>query len=136
MTPARIFVVVWLAAGVAACGLKGPLELPERYYRELVTKYTERRDRVVRMIAEAGMRPFAPEGAYYAMADISALDFPDDIACTMHLVKEIGVAVVPGSSFYPPGWNEGKRKIRFAFPKRDETLAEAERRLQALRRAA
>ena len=81
------------------------------------------------MIRDAGLRPFVPQGAYYAMADISPFGFPDDVAFTEYLVKEAGVAVVPGSSFYPEGWTHGRQRIRFAFPKRDETLDEAERRL-------
>jgi aminotransferase len=109
------------------------LELPQRYYQELVEKYTSRRDRVTAMLQSAGLQPMVPEGAYYTLADITPFGFPDDVAFTMHLIKEIGVAVVPGSSFYPAGWDEGKRLVRFAFPKRDATLDEAARRLQGLR---
>lgn len=108
------------------------LELPDTYYRDLAAKYAERRDRVVRMVRSTGMRPYSPGGAYYVLADISRFGYPDDVAFTMHLIKEIGVAVVPGSSFYPKGWTEGQQWIRFAFPKRTETLDEAERRLQTL----
>jgi aspartate/methionine/tyrosine aminotransferase len=111
------------------------LELPESYYQGLVQAYTRRRDRTVAMIRATGLRPYAPEGAYYTLADIRALPFEDDLQLTMHLVREIGVAVVPGSSFYPAGAEAGKRLIRFAFPKREETLAEAERRLASLRPA-
>jgi aspartate/methionine/tyrosine aminotransferase len=107
------------------------LELPPSYYGGLIDGYTRRRDRMVGMIRAAGLRPFAPQGAYYAMADISSFGFPDDVAFTQYLVKEVGVAVVPGSSFYPEGWSHGRQRIRFAFPKRDETLDEAERRLVA-----
>jgi aspartate/methionine/tyrosine aminotransferase len=110
------------------------LELPERYYRELVEKYVQRRDRVVAMARSAGMTPFVPEGAYYTLCDISAFGYPDDVAFTMHLIKEVGVAVVPGSSFYPAGAESGRRKIRFAFPKKPETLDEAERLLKKLER--
>lgn len=109
------------------------LELPETYYRDLVRRYTERRDRVTGMIEAAGMRPFVPEGAYYTLADISAFGYPDDVSFTMHLIRDVGVAVVPGSSFYPSGWSDGRQRIRFAFPKRHETLDEAERRLAKLR---
>jgi aminotransferase len=108
------------------------LELPQTYYQNLVKAYTRRRDRVTAMIEAAGMRPFVPDGAYYTLADISAYGYPDDVAFTMYLVKEIGVAVVPGSSFYPPGSDAGRRLIRFAFPKRDETLEEAARRMAGL----
>lgn len=109
------------------------LRLPESYYRSLVEAYTRRRDRVTRMVAATGMVPYPPEGAYYTLADFTALHFPDDVACTMHLLQEVGVATVPGSSFYPAGDPDGRRLIRFAFPKREETLDEAERRLATLR---
>jgi aminotransferase len=107
------------------------LNLPERYYRDLVEAYTRRRDRTIAMVRAAGLSPYVPEGAYYTLAGFGAFDYPDDVAFTMHLVKEVGVAVVPGSSFYPPGSEDGKRLIRFAFPKREETLAEAARLLRS-----
>lgn len=111
------------------------LELPQHYYQELVEKYIARRDRVTAMLQTAGLQPMVPEGAYYTLADISPFGFSDDVAFTMHLIKEIGVAVVPGSSFYPAGWEDGKRLVRFAFPKREATLEEAAQRLQALKPA-
>jgi aminotransferase len=114
-------------AAVAALGL------PEQYYRELAAKYADRRDRVTGMLEAVGLIPLVPEGAYYTLAETSHFGFPDDVSLTMHMIRQIGVAVVPGSSFYPAGWDEGKRLIRFAFPKRDETLDEAARRLAALR---
>jgi len=69
------------------------------------------------------------------MTDISAFGFPDDIAFVQYLVKEIGVAAVPGSSFYDDA-RDGARQVRFAFCKRDATLDEADRRLRKLRAAA
>jgi aminotransferase len=109
------------------------LDMPASYYHDLAARYSLRRERIGAMAAAAGMRPFTPEGAYYTLADISAFGYPDDVSFTMHLLREIGVAVVPGSSFYPAGWKDGRQMIRFAFPKRDETLDEAERRLAGLR---
>lgn len=105
------------------------LELPPSYYEQLVSDYTNRRDRMAQIVRAAGMVPWVPEGAYYMMADITPLGYDDDIAFTRRLVEEVGVAVVPGSSFYPPGWTQGRGRVRFAFPKRAETLDEAERRL-------
>jgi aminotransferase len=67
------------------------------------------------------------------MAEIAGLGWDDDAAFTRHLVEEVGVAVVPGSSFYQDPAN-GRLQVRFAFCKRDETLDEAERRLARLRR--
>jgi aminotransferase len=65
------------------------------------------------------------------MTDISAFNFADDLAFTKYLVSEIGVAAVPGSSFYRDP-RDGARQVRFAFCKRDETLNEAARRLRKL----
>jgi aminotransferase len=80
----------------------------------------------------AGFRCFRPRGAYYVMTDISAFGFADDVAFTKYLVKEIGVAAVPGSSFYNDP-RDGSKQVRFAFCKRDETLDEAGKRLGKLR---
>jgi aspartate/methionine/tyrosine aminotransferase len=84
-------------------------------------------------LAEAGFRCFRPRGAYYVMTDISEFGFADDVAFTKYLVKEIGVAAVPGSSFYNDP-RDGARQVRFAFCKRDATLDEAGRRLRKLRK--
>jgi aminotransferase len=105
------------------------LELPDSYYEHLVAEYTERRERMTAIVRAAGMRPFVPGGAYYMMADIAPFGYADDVAFTRMLVEQVGVAVVPGSSFYPAGWPQGRQRIRFAFPTRPETLAEVERRL-------
>jgi aminotransferase len=115
-------------AGAAA------LSLPETYYTQLAEGYRKRRDRLVPALEEAGFRCFKPRGAYYVMTDISAFGFADDLAFTKHLVGEIGVAAVPGSSFYRDP-RDGARQVRFAFCKRDETLDEAARRLKKLRPA-
>ena len=84
-------------------------------------------------LTEAGFHCFRPRGAYYVMTDISAFDFADDVAFTKYLVKEIGVAAVPGSSFYHDP-RDGARQVRFAFCKRAETLDEAGKRLKNLTR--
>ena len=114
-------------AGAAA------LSLPESYYRNLAEGYRKRRDRLIPSLTAAGFKCFLPRGAYYVMTDISEFGFPDDIAFTKHLVSEIGVAAVPGSSFYRDP-RDGARQVRFAFCKRDETLDEAARRLKKLHR--
>jgi len=85
-------------------------------------------------LTEAGFRCFRPRGAYYVMTDISAFGFADDLAFTKHLVKEIGVAAVPGSSFYNNP-KDGAKQVRFAFCKKDATLDEAGKRLRKLRSA-
>ena len=73
---------------------------------------------------------YKPYGAYYIMTDISTFGFADDVEFARYLVKSVGVAAVPGSSFYKTG--AGKTKLRFCFCKKDETLAEADRRLLKL----
>jgi aspartate/methionine/tyrosine aminotransferase len=115
-------------AGAAALGL------PRAYYENLAAGYKARRDRLIPALAEAGFRCFRPRGAYYVMTDITVFGFADDVAFTKYLVKEIGVAAVPGSSFYNDP-RDGAKQVRFAFCKRDATLDEAGRRLRKLRPA-
>jgi len=113
-------------AGAAA------LSLPPSYYHSLATAYCARRDRLLPALTEAGFHCFKPRGAYYVMTDISAFGFADDVAFTKYLVKEIGVAAVPGSSFYNDP-RDGARQVRFAFCKRADTLDAAARKLMTLR---
>ena len=112
-------------AGAAALGL------PRAYYENLAAGYKARRDRLMPTLEKAGFRCFRPRGAYYVMTDMSAFGFADDVAFTKYLVKEIGVAAVPGSSFYSDP-RDGAKQVRFAFCKRDATLDEAGRRLTKL----
>ncbi len=112
-------------AGAAALGL------PRAYYENLANGYCARRDRLIPALTEAGFRCFRPRGAYYVMTDISAFGFADDVAFTKYLVKEIGVAAVPGSSFYNDP-RDGAKQVRFAFCKKDATLDEAGKRLRKL----
>jgi len=112
-------------AGAAALGL------PRAYNENLANGYKARRDRLMPTLEKAGFRCFRPRGAYYVMTDISAFGFADDVAFTKYLVKEIGVAAVPGSSFYSDP-RDGAKQVRFAFCKRDATLDEAGKRLKKL----
>src|ERR1700741_1443515 len=107
------------------------LSLPEAYYRNLAEGYRKSRDRLIPALTEAGFQCFLPRGAYYVMTDIRHFGFADDLAFTKHLVSQIGVAAVPGSSFYRDP-KDGAQQVRFAFCKRDETLDEAGRRLGKL----
>jgi aminotransferase len=125
------FLTVGAAAPLQEAGALA-LALPEAYYRELAAGYALRRERLLGMISAAGFRAFAPRGAYYVMTDIAGLGWHDDVAFAQHLVREIGIAVVPGSSFYGDP-RDGARQVRFAFCKKDATLDEAERRLAKLR---
>jgi aminotransferase len=110
------------------------LSLPESYYAKLAEGYRMRRDRLLPALQEAGFRCFLPRGAYYVMTDISGFGYADDLAFTKYLVSEIGVAAVPGSSFYRDP-KDGAQQVRFAFCKRDETLDEAALRLRKVRPA-
>jgi aspartate/methionine/tyrosine aminotransferase len=105
------------------------LSLPESYYTNLAEGYRKRRDRLIPALEEAGFVCFRPRGAYYVMTDIGKFNFSDDVSFTKYLVSEVGVAAVPGSSFYRDP-RDGTRQVRFAFCKRDETLDEAARRLK------
>jgi aminotransferase len=110
-------------AGAAA------MALPSSYYEETRREYAERRDVMMRVLGEAGFVAEAPEGAYYVMADASSLGFDDDVAAARYLVSEVGVAAVPGSSFFSRP-ELGSHLLRFAFPKQLATLEEAGRRLR------
>ena len=104
------------------------LRLADSYYAQLVKDYSARRAILAAGLEVAGF-PFAmPQGAYYMLADIGALGAADDVRFCEWLTREIGVAAVPGSSFYhDPAL--GRRFIRFAFCKRVETLQAAADRL-------
>lgn len=114
-------------AGAAA------LELPSSYYQKLAEGYRARRDKLIPVLEQVGFRCYRPRGAYYVMTDISGFGYPDDVAFAKYLVKEIGVATVPGSSFYKHA-KDGAQQVRFAFCKRDETLDEAAHRLRRLKK--
>ncbi len=107
------------------------MEQAGSYYADLRDMYEARRSTLLTALREAGFRCHTPEGAYYVMADFSDLGFKgDDTEFALHLTKNVGVAPVPGSSFYRGG--EGARFVRFTFSKSEETLAEAARRLASM----
>jgi len=108
------------------------LSLPASYYETLAANYCTRRDHLMPALMEAGFRCFRPRGAYYIMTDISGFRFADDVAFTHYLLEEIGVAAVPGSSFYHHP-RDGAQQVRFAFCKQLTTLDEAARRLRKWR---
>jgi aminotransferase len=116
------FLTVGAAAPLQAAGATA-LALPKEYYSHLAEGYAARRDLLLTALRAAGFRAFRPRGAYYIMTDISGFGAQDDLSFARHLVQEIGVASVPGSSFY--SGSNGKQQIRFAFCKQEETLARA-----------
>jgi aspartate/methionine/tyrosine aminotransferase len=125
------FLTVGAAAPLQEAGAKA-LRLPRSYYEEVNELYRQRRDRILGVLREVGFRFNDPDGAYYVMADITPFGASDDVEFSKFLVREIGVAVVPGSSFYHKP-ELGRTQIRFCFCKRDETLIGAKERLQKLR---
>ncbi len=124
------FLTVGAAAPLQEAGAAA-LALPATYYAELAAGYARRRDRLMAILEGAGFTCFKPSGAYYIMTDISAFGFPDDVAFARHLVTEIGVAAVPGSSFYRD-LSLGRTKLRFTFCKKDATLDAAAERFTRL----
>jgi aminotransferase len=125
------FLTVGAAAPLQAAAATA-LEMPESYYVDLATHYAAKRARLTAILTSAGFVCYEPRGAYYIMTDIGAFGFPDDVAFARHLVTEIGVASVPGSSFHRDPAS-GRTKVRFCFCKKDETLSAAEERLARLR---
>ena len=125
------FLTVGAAAPLQEAGALA-LKLPDQYYKDLASGYDRRRRRMLDILDRAGFRTYRPSGAYYVMTDITELGWDDDVAFSRHMVEEIRVAVVPGSSFYSDP-RDGRRQVRFAFCKKDETLDEAERRLARLK---
>lgn len=105
----------------------------EEYVRGLVEEYRGSRDFLAGALERVGLRVFPTEGTYFIMADHSALGFEDDVAFCRHLTAEVGVAAIPPSAFYSHK-ELGKHLVRFAFCKRRETLEEAAKRLQRLRK--
>jgi aminotransferase len=106
-------------AGAVALGL------PDGYYRTLAQNYQQRRDVLLGILERHHFTCYKPFGAYYIMTDISVFGFADDTEFARYLVKDVGVAAVPGSSFYKSA-GKGRTKLRFCFCKRDETLAAAD----------
>jgi aminotransferase len=128
---AHDFMTVCAAAPLQAAGITA-LALPPDYYTDLATAYQAKRDQLVGVLRSVGFVPSVPSGAYYVMADISGVTDEDDHTFSRRLVQDIGVGAVPGSSFYSRR-DLGHTRIRFAFPKRPETLDAAAERLARLR---
>jgi aminotransferase len=126
------FLTVGAAAPLQDAGATA-MAMPPEYYDHLAAEYGERRDLLCGALEKVGFGLTRPDGAYYVMCDTSAFDpAADDVAFARRLVTEIGVAAVPASSFYRPAVSDGRSKIRFAFPKRLETLEAAIDRLNTL----
>ena len=107
------------------------LELPDGYYQQLQQLYTNKKAMFLKYLDAAGLPYSEPQGAYYVMVDISEFGWKSDAAFCEWMAREVGVAVVPGSSFFHEPVNH---LIRFHFAKREETLAAAGERLLELRK--
>jgi aspartate/methionine/tyrosine aminotransferase len=125
------FLTVGAAAPLQQAGAVA-LQFPPSYYENLAKEYLARRDRLLGILTSAGFCCFKPHGAYYIMTDISAFGFPDDVAFAKYLVKDIGVAAVPGSSFYRDPAH-GRTHLRFTFCKTEKTFLAAAERLAKLK---
>ena len=108
------------------------LDLPDSYFNGLSFEYDARRQQALAMLTGAGFRCSVPKGAYYVMADARDLGISNDRTFAEWMIETVGVAGVPGSSFYSKA-QDGCSQIRFCFCKKDETLREAENKLAAVR---
>ena len=124
------FLTVGAAAPLQAAGAQA-LALPDAYYTELAAAYQRRRDRLLDILERHQFTCYPPRGAYYIMTDVARLAAVDDVGFVKQLITRVGVAAVPGSSFYHDA-ALGRSKVRFCFCKCDATLDEAERRLTRL----
>jgi len=139
IAPADLSVGIRRAHDFLTVGAAAPLQqaavvalgFPDAYYGRLAAEYRERRDALLPSLAAAGFRLHEPDGAYYVMTDIAGLTSDDDVAFALRLIQDPGVAAVPGSSFFSRP-ELGRTKLRFAFPKRLETLHAAAERLAKL----
>ena len=124
------FLTVGAAAPLQEAAVAG-LELPDRYYQNLRQRYTAKRDLFNTILTKTGLKFTEPQGAYYTLLDISPLGFKTDLEAAQWMVQEIGVAGVPGSSFFR---EPEHRYLRFHFAKQEATLLAAGEKLAKLRR--
>jgi len=126
---AHDFLTVGAAAPLQEAAVAA-LDLPDRYYEELLRGYTERRDVFLGQLAKAGLPYTTPQGAYYVLVDISEFGAADDTSFCEWMARDVGVAAVPGSSFFS---EPVSTYVRFHFAKKVQTLREAGGRLQKIR---
>ena len=123
------FLTVGAAAPLQEAAVVG-LEFSDAYYDELQKLYTHKKDLSLNGLKELNIPHTEPQGAYYVMVDISEFGYDSDLDFCVDLIKNVGVAAVPGSSFFK---EEENRYIRFHFAKKDETLLAALNRLKDMR---
>jgi hypothetical protein len=125
------FLTVGAAAPLQQAGVYA-LGQPDAYYRHLSEEYAARRDHILQSLQSAGFKCYVPRGAYYVMTDISTFGFNSDTEFVRHLITEVGIAAVPGSSFYAQK-SGGSQQVRFCFCKKYETLKSAQIQLLKLK---
>jgi len=125
------FVYVCAPAPLQMGVAKGLKELERDYYESLSREYLVKRDIICNALDQVGLTPCVPQGAYYVLADISRVPGKNSKERAMHLLRQTGVACVPGEAFYHD--NSGELLARFCFAKEDGVLAEACRRLAGLK---
>ncbi len=108
------------------------LSFEAKYFETVRADYRRRRKILCDYLSEAGFKFYEPEGAYYIMTDITPFGSTNDVEFVQWMTKEIGVAAVPGSSFYAPP-ELGRTQVRFMFAKKEETLHQAGERLLKIR---
>lgn len=126
------FLTVGAAAPLQEAAAKAIISGNE-YYKDLNTFYKERRDYFLDVLEDVGFKCVKPSGAYYIMADFDNFGFKNDVEFAKHLTADIGVAVVPASSFYRSESPDGTNMVRFCYCKKIETLKKAEERLRKLK---
>jgi aspartate/methionine/tyrosine aminotransferase len=126
------FLTVGAPAPLQEAGARA-VALPKQYYEDLAAAYQSRRNFLLKALNDAEFSCSTPQGAYYIMADFRALSSLNDIEFTRYLVKDIGIAVVPGSSFFHE-FQKASRYVRFCFCKKEATLHSAGEKLKKLRR--
>ncbi|MBY0402896.1 MAG: aminotransferase class I/II-fold pyridoxal phosphate-dependent enzyme, partial [Cyanobacteria bacterium] len=125
------FLTVGAAAPLQRAGVLA-MNLPQTYYDDLSASYAEKRQKMLSILDASGVKYYTPKGAYYVFCNISDFGFKTDIEFTHFMLKDIGVAVVPGSSFFSRP-ELGHRYVRFCFSKKPETLNAAQERLVKLK---
>lgn len=124
------FLTVSAPAPLQRAGITA-MQMPQSYYRHLRTLYHQKRSQMMQILDQAGIQYSIPQGAYYIFADVSSFGYPSGLDFTRYLIDHIGVAVVPGSSFFNTA-DEERSYVRFCFSKKPETLEAAHQRLLKL----
>jgi aminotransferase len=113
-------------------GVVAAFDLPGSYYSTMRADYQKKRDLTVEACREAGFTPYPPQGAYYMLCDFHELGFKDDQEAARLILERSGVAVIPGSSFYPDP-RDGRKQVRLCYAKKMQDLEEACRRIRAIK---